>query len=206
MEETKQISSYRKSLREKILDTAMNAFAAQGIRAVKMDDIAQSLGISKRTLYEIYDNKEVLLFEGLKKYKAMQEHRFQMVVDESSSVMDIILYVYRQKVEEFRVVNPAFYSDIARYPNLLTYLEADREKWRNYTQDVLARGIAQGYFRDDIDFSLTTRAFEAASNLIFTQQLYRNYTMEQLFHSIFFVILRGICTQRGIEMFKRLDV
>ena len=35
----------------------MQAFVAQGIRAVKMDDISQELGISKRTLYELYDNK-----------------------------------------------------------------------------------------------------------------------------------------------------
>jgi len=50
-------SAYRKELRARLLDTAMKAFSTYGIKAVKMDYIAQTLGISKRTLYEIYDNK-----------------------------------------------------------------------------------------------------------------------------------------------------
>ena len=61
------ISEYRAALKGKILDKALQLFFANGIRAVKMDDIAKSLSISKRTLYELYDNKEILLFECLKK-------------------------------------------------------------------------------------------------------------------------------------------
>lgn len=59
-------TNYRQQLREKILQTSMAEFMSKGIRAVKMDDIAASLGISKRTLYEIYSNKEELLLEGVK--------------------------------------------------------------------------------------------------------------------------------------------
>ena len=64
MQSSKSESSYRNALRGRILDVAMHAFATKGIRAVKMDDIAQSLTISKRTLYELYDNKEKLLLEA----------------------------------------------------------------------------------------------------------------------------------------------
>ena len=53
MAESSKITAYKQRLRDRIVDTAMTAFAAQGIRAVKMDDIAQQLGISKRTLYEL---------------------------------------------------------------------------------------------------------------------------------------------------------
>lgn len=49
---------YRENLKIKILDTSMQLFKQKGIRAVKMDDIANDMGISKRTLYEIYSNKE----------------------------------------------------------------------------------------------------------------------------------------------------
>ena len=59
-------TSYRRSLKQKILTTAASLFAKHGIKAVKMDDISNELSISKRTLYEIYDNKELLLFECVK--------------------------------------------------------------------------------------------------------------------------------------------
>ena len=66
MQNKKTITEYKKGLREVILNTAMKAFAEKGIRAVKMDDIAESLTISKRTMYELYATKEELIYEGVK--------------------------------------------------------------------------------------------------------------------------------------------
>ena len=54
MQEIKETTAYKKSLKGRIMETAMKAFAERGVKAVKMDDIAQMLSISKRTLYEIY--------------------------------------------------------------------------------------------------------------------------------------------------------
>ena len=51
------LSTYRQELKVRILQTAMREFKQKGIRDVRMDDIAGILGISKRTLYEIYENK-----------------------------------------------------------------------------------------------------------------------------------------------------
>ena len=72
MQKKKTITDYKKGLREVILNTAMKAFAEKGIRAVKMDDIAESLTISKRTMYELYATKEELLYEGVKTYRERQ--------------------------------------------------------------------------------------------------------------------------------------
>ena len=54
MQEIKETTAYKKLLKGRILETAMKAFAERGVKAVRMDDVAQMLGISKRTLYEIY--------------------------------------------------------------------------------------------------------------------------------------------------------
>ena len=53
MQEITTITDYRRGLKGKILNMAMTLFVKNGIKAVKMDDIAHALGISKRTLYEI---------------------------------------------------------------------------------------------------------------------------------------------------------
>ena len=49
----------RPELRERIIDIAVEAFSAHGIKSITMDDIATSLGISKRTLYEVFSDKEL---------------------------------------------------------------------------------------------------------------------------------------------------
>ena len=51
----------RTELKKRIVETAMQAFKSHGIKIITMDDIAVSLVISKRTLYEVFANKEILL-------------------------------------------------------------------------------------------------------------------------------------------------
>ena len=54
--------------KERIIDQAMQMFATQGIKSVRMDDIAQHLGVSKRTLYELFGDKEGLLYLAMERY------------------------------------------------------------------------------------------------------------------------------------------
>lgn len=58
-------NEYRKEIKEKILQLATTMFFQHGIRKVKMDDIANYLKISKRTLYELYQNKETCFMKFL---------------------------------------------------------------------------------------------------------------------------------------------
>ena len=102
MQETKEISPYKKGLRNKIITTSMEAFARNGIRHVKMDDVAKDLGISKRTLYEIFDKKEDLLYEGVKYYLGERRTQMELKAQQCKNVMEIILQAYKLKVEEFR--------------------------------------------------------------------------------------------------------
>lgn len=61
---------YKLELRNRILKAAMTEFLHKGVKSVKMDDIANTLAISKRTLYEIYSNKEELLLEAVRHTRA----------------------------------------------------------------------------------------------------------------------------------------
>ncbi len=197
MQEIKNISFYRQSLKDRILDTSMILFAEKGIKAVKMDDIATRLSISKRTLYEIYKDKEGLLFEGVKKYHSIRRERVRQVAHNSSNVIEVILFAYREQVEAFRLTNPLFYSDMERYPKIVKYFEEENKSTRSLFLDFLRRGVDEGYFRDDINYELIAHMFEALGKYIMSNQLYSKYTIEDLFMNILFVSLRGFCTERG---------
>ena len=67
----------RQLLKEKICLTALRLFHKRGIRQVKMDDIATTLSVSKRTLYEIYTNKMELLAEVLELQNRMNHDRLK---------------------------------------------------------------------------------------------------------------------------------
>ena len=200
MQDLKTISTYKASLRERILETAMKAFSEKGIRAVRMDDIAQQLSISKRTLYELYENKEILLFEGVQKYKRTREQQMSELVRNSENAMDLMLNIYRSKVEEFKKTSPLFYSDIEKYPSVVALFDADSSQSRERFCDFLRRGMREGFFRSDIDMELVPSMFDTIMKLIMEQQLYLRFSIEELFRNLVFVAFRGICTRRGSDI------
>ncbi len=203
MQELKSLSAYRQGLKGKILDTAMTLFAKKGIKAVKMDDIARTLNISKRTMYELYDNKEVLLFEGIKSYNQRREKEMSEFVKGNTNVMDIILNVYKVKVEEFRFTSPSFYDDIEKYPKVMAYLEKSREENRKELTAFLDKGVKEGYFREDIHYDLVTILFDSIGQLFLQKRLYAHFSIESVLNNIMFISLRGICTIKGIEVLDK---
>ena len=200
MQELKSLSAYRQGLKGKILDTAMTLFAKNGIKAVKMDDIARALNISKRTIYELYENKEVILFEGIKRYNQRREEEMSQFVKGNTNVMDIILNVYKVKVEEFRFTNPLFYDDLEKYPDVMAYLEKSREENRKELIAFLNKGVKEGYFREDINNDLVTILFDSIAQLFLQKRLYARFSIECVLNNIMFISLRGICTIKGIEV------
>ncbi len=204
MQETKEISAYKQGLRGKILETAMNAFGEKGIRAVKMDDVAVDLGISKRTLYELYDNKEQLLFEGVKVYNEQRQIQIKEKTKNCGNVMEILLTVYRIKVEEFRQTNPLFYADLVKYPKVARFLHQQNQYIHTEMQKFIQRGVSEGFFREDVDEALTMHLFDALGEYVMMNQLYRRYTIEDIFKNIIFVSLRGICTEKGVVALDRI--
>lgn len=107
---------YRKELKGKILKTAMEQFLLHGIKKIKMDDIAKILGISKRTLYEIYQDKEQLLYEGLLE---TEEHIDAYLLNYAQggkrNAVEILMESYYIQVDAFSHINPQFFIDIPKY-------------------------------------------------------------------------------------------
>ena len=117
MQDLKEATSYRIALKERIMEAAMMLFRERGIKAVKMDDIAQHLGISKRTLYEIYEDKEKLLYYCIVTYDRRRHAYMENYVNEGHNVIDVIVEAYRMKLKETRTVCPLFYEDIMKMNN-----------------------------------------------------------------------------------------
>ncbi|MBQ9677991.1 MAG: TetR/AcrR family transcriptional regulator [Prevotella sp.] len=199
MQEIKDLTAYRLSLKNKILEAATSAFWHKGIKAVKMDDIASSLSISKRTLYEIYGDKESLLFACIKQ-KHQERQEFMRVFSEQHNVMEVVLEVYRHKVEELETVNYAVYQDIQLYPNILAYMEQVRISSHDFFLSFMQRGVKEGYFRKDINYELIGKLFDAIGEYVGKEVLYSQYPHEELLSTLMLVPFRGFCTPKGVKM------
>ncbi len=199
MQENLDISKYKKSLRGRIPEVAMKLFLANGIHSVRMDDVAKQMGISKRTIYEIYDNKESLLFDVVVAHFKQRLDNMEYVLRKCSNVMEILLEVYRMKVADFKTTNPLFFSEMVRYPQLQQFLIEQNDHMRENSLRFMQRGIDEGYFRKDVNYEIAGLLFDSMGAYIMEKELYRKYSIEDIFRNIVFVSLRGMCTTKGIE-------
>jgi AcrR family transcriptional regulator len=206
MQVLKETTAYRVSLRERIIEKAMQEFSMHGIRAVKMDDLAADLGISKRTLYEIFKDKETLLLEGIKEYYNRKREYLFDYAEENHDVMEIVLEAYRMKVEEVRSVNPAFYQDLIKYPKVTRFMKESQEASRTAFLDFMNRGVEDGYFRKDVNYQLVPHIFDALGQHVLNNSLLQQYSVEELYSNFFLIALRGFCTDKGQRAIDKLII
>jgi AcrR family transcriptional regulator len=204
MQETKPISAYKQGLRSKIIETALKAFRARGIRAVTMDDVATELKISKRTLYEIFSNKEEVLSECVIKYFEDRRLNMEVQIAHCKNVMEIVMVFFRKKIDEIRHTNPQFYADLAQYPQLADYLKDQKERIRTESAKFFERGRQEGYFREEFNPELVTMLFEALNKFVMENRLYQQYSFEEIFKNLAVLTLRGICTDKGLKLLDKL--
>lgn len=203
MQVQKNLPDYKQTLANKILDAAMKAFMAHGIRAVKMDDIAMSLSISKRTLYEIFSNKEELLLDCLRRQFELNQRQMTDYAASGCSVMDILLYSFKIRIRDLRQTNPLFYADIEKYPSLLAFFEHRHCDHRAQLLRFLRRGVEEGYFLDYLNYEFVSLMLDESNRMVMRTQLYKKYSMETVFLNQIFISIRGLCTQKGQRAFDR---
>lgn len=194
-----QLTNYRTELPGKILKTAMHEFLHRGVKSVKMDDIANHLGISKRTLYEIYSNKEELLLECVRLQEEDNDrHMFEYSNMPNHSVIDIFIEFYKHQIEGVSNVSPAFFQDINKYQSVVDFYERKRAVRNRDAKSFFMRGVREGFFRSDVDFDIVLRICQKSMEYAMRTEMYKEYNMKHLLHNILFLFLRGVCTAEGI--------
>ena len=190
-------ASQRAELRERILVTATEAFASKGIKSITMDDIAAALGISKRTLYEVFSDKESLLKECILKAQSDREAYLQEVYEQSHNVLEVILAVFQKSIEVFHQTNKRFFEDIKKYPKVYAELMKRRNRDSEETIAFFKLGIQQGYFRDDVNFTIVNLLVREQLDLLMNTDLCKEHSFLEVYESIMFTYLRGISTEKG---------
>lgn len=198
---------YRLELKEKIINVALQEFFKKGIKAVKMDNIATILSISKRTLYEIYSTKEELLFETLRAEEEKSEaHLTAFAATTGRTVIDIVMEFYRMKMNRLSSLNPTFIIELHKYKNIIDYLDAKQKDRNRRAIEFFNMGVSQGYFRHDINFPIISSMCNASIQGIIDDQMLTKYDLKTLFRNVILVLFRGLCTEKGIqEMDRRME-
>lgn len=192
----------RLELRNKIIETADKAFSENGIKVVTMDDIATSLSISKRTLYETFADKETLLRECVLKRQEEMVVFLCETMRNAKNVLEVILLCYLKSIERFHNTNKQFFEDIKKYPRVHELLKGYRQKDVDGTVAFFKQGVAQGIFREDVNFEIVNLLVHEQLDLLMNSDLCKKYSFIEVYESIMFTYLRGISTIEGAKMLE----
>ena len=196
---TKNYTS-KSELHDKILTVTQDKFHKLGIRQVRMDDIAKDLSISKRTLYEIFKDKETLLLECAKRKRKLQKEYMMSIDYENTNVLEVVLQHYKFTAEKFPNINPAYFEDLKRYPIVTKYLKAERTKEFNDVVNYFKSGIEQNLFRSDVNMELFIRLLNTTFDNALENGSYKDFSIQEIYRTILFTFLRGIATEKGMKI------
>jgi AcrR family transcriptional regulator len=190
-------------LRDRIVSAAFELFMKYGVRSVTMDQISGHLGISKRTLYEIFRDKNQLLREGLDYYSSIKMKDAKDLIRQSDNVIETIYILARRGEEMKQQINPLFFEDIRKYhPDVHALITTDGS-YRDYslTYELLMKGIRDGLFTKGLDIELVNNFFHQVMNIVMNEEIFPKdrYTHEDIFRNIIMPYLIGISTEKGQE-------
>lgn len=172
-----------------------------------MDEIAQYLSVSKRTIYENFENKDELIY-----------HCINQMIDENDDLSEYIKKTCNPIEELFPIVHEnirkifgyrfKLIAELKRmYPKIYEQcLIKHKEDFYIQLKDVIQRGKKEGLFRKDIEEDIIIFYMPVISSAISEQKapVLGNYSMKDIFGNIMIPLMRGMLTEKGISIFEKI--
>ena len=192
-----------------ILEGARELFRKNGLKSVTMDELARSLGMSKRTIYENFKDKNALIEACLLKSAADATARRNKILDSNSNVYEVMYQFAQLQHQEFSVINPVLFDDLRKYYSDL--LAKSKSKNQNNSLKLLERlfktGIDGQFFNGD-NFNVEVASRLICNSIEFAIDLIDNHKFApyEVYRTIFYPFFRGISTEKGIGELDKVNL
>ena len=144
---------------ERIIQGGEDLFLKAGIKSVTMDDIAKHLGMSKKTIYQFFKDKNELVIALVAKKLKEDEDSLSDIINQSGNVIEKMINMMKCSEDIFSRINPIVIHDMQKY---------HPEAWKQFQdfksgvivgtlEKLLTEGIKQGYIRPNIDVKIMAR-------------------------------------------------
>lgn len=190
--------------KERIVEQVMRMFVTQGIKSVRMDDIAQQLGVSKRTLYELFGDKEGLLYLAMLCYFEQNRLRWKELCAGARNVLEEMFMVLGSVMDSSGTTSRLMDNLKKFYPAVHDKLMREGgEKNRADFRVMLEKGIADGLFIDSINIDLAISVLYYTASALVTRRgliLPEDISDREAFVQIISTFFRGISTTEGMRL------
>ena len=190
------------SQQELIISTASNLFVQFGIRSVSIDNVCNELRMSKKTFYTYFAQKEELV-EAVVVYQRKQRNdRFEKLFKNKNAIDSLIL-----SIKELRKVmdqeSAVMCNDLEKYYPRVNekYEQISREEIRAGFESFLNQGIAEGYFRGDLDIEMIALFHSVQLKYMINQmaQFPQKYSRKRIYDFFIDLMIHLIANEKGLQ-------
>lgn len=197
-------------VKDYIINGADNLFCQYGFKSVTMDDIAKQLGVSKKTIYQHFKDKNELINILIRDRIVNQDLQMNKCIIESENAVQEV-YFGMQDLDFFlETMNPILFYDLQKYHQeaWLNFMDFKEKEIGRKVMDNLKRGIREGLYRQELDVEIITKMRLGQVDMIFTQNRYydtKKNSLAQIMVEITRHFLYGICNNEGIKLIHKYE-
>ena len=193
--------------REKILKGAEELFMKFGVRSVSMDDVARHLGISKKTIYQYFKDKDDMVTLISKSYLDIERETYQTVMDKATNAIEEALGCTQCLLRQMQEMNPSLLYDLQKFhPEAWkVYLDFKKGFIRDGIVKNIARGIAEGYFREDLKADIIATFRLEQVQMAFDESIFSKtkYNLSEVQIQLFEHFIHGLLSDKGRKLFEK---
>ena len=194
-------------IRERIIASASVRFMEEGFSPVPVEEIAGSLGISKKTFYKHFASKDELLLVVTDRLLAEVHAEFRAIVEADTGFLEKFETLVTFLGQRLTQLSRPMMRDLQRHsPSLWARVQKfRRERISTDFRGLLLGGVAGGYVRGDVDIDLFLMAFIGAVEAVVNPGVLAGHplSVREIIRSIMTVFLRGILTDSALEEYAR---
>lgn len=150
-----------------LIEKASKLYLDYGIKGVTMDDVARSLGISKKTLYELIKDKRHLVDAVVRAIQGKEMDLIKQIQAKELNAIEHLFEINRLLKTEGFLQSPVFINDLKKYyPKLVAKEKREQGFYRlQILKENLAKGKQEGLYRSDINEDLVARIWVSVRTL-----------------------------------------
>jgi AcrR family transcriptional regulator len=193
--------------KERILEKATQLFMRYGIRSITMDEIAAQLGISKKTIYQFFTDKDAMVEavvneemkqneEDCRGFSLSAENAVHEIFQAMDGIEEMLKSMNPQLMYDLEKHHPAAFKRLKQYKYHFLYA---------MIMENLERGIREDLYRTDLNADITSRHRIESAFMPFNQEAFphNKYPMNQTCQELAILYLHSICNAEGKKLIDK---
>lgn len=193
---------------KQLVEGATSIFMRFGVKSVNMDDIARQLGVSKKTLYQFFNDKEDLLGRVVERHCSNEDTSISAIHSKKLPAIEEMFEMMYWVISILSKIHPSVQYDLEKYhPGLALKMKASRGRVVHASMlSNLKKGVKEGTYRKDINAEIITRIYLSRIDAFLDPEIFPfdQYKAVDVYKEIFQYHIHGIASAKGIEQLEHI--